>query len=362
MPHFPVVRLARESTKVCMVFDVSAKFKGVSLNDVIYQGPKLQGDLFEILLKFRKNPVALACDVSEMYLQIGLLKQDQPFHRFLWRQSQEDQPQIYEFNRLVFGVNASPFLAQFISQYNARKYESLYPLAANTVLTSTYMDDRLESVETIEKAIELYHQLRELWSIAGMNVKKWVSNSPEVLEKIPVEDRSSQIDLSYGELPSLKTLGVYWIAAEDMFTFCFHVPNKDMKITKRNFLKVIASIFDPLGLLAPFILIAKAIMQEIWISGLDWDDDICSETSHKIKSWLKDLDNVKNIKVYRCIQMNSNNGHKSDLSVHTFVDASSIAYGAVVYIKTSDDKNISVSIVAAKGRVAPLQSLSTPRL
>ena len=70
LPHFPVVRPDRTTTKTHIVFDASAKFKGVSLNDAIYQGPKLQRESTDVLLRFRKNPVALTCDISEMYLRI----------------------------------------------------------------------------------------------------------------------------------------------------------------------------------------------------------------------------------------------------------------------------------------------------
>ena len=67
-----------------MVFDASAKCKGVSLNDMIHQGPKLQNELFDVLLRFRRYPIAVVCDIAEMYLKIELNPDDRPFHRFLW--------------------------------------------------------------------------------------------------------------------------------------------------------------------------------------------------------------------------------------------------------------------------------------
>ena len=84
LPHFAVVRMDRPSTKTRIVFDASAKYCGVSLNDVIHQGPKLQQELFKVLIRFRKYPVALVCDVAEMYLRIEHYPQDRIFHRFLW--------------------------------------------------------------------------------------------------------------------------------------------------------------------------------------------------------------------------------------------------------------------------------------
>ena len=67
LPHFPVLRPDKPTTKTRIVFDASAKF-----SDIVLQGPKLQRDLFAVLLRFRRNPVALMCDIQEMYLQIKL--------------------------------------------------------------------------------------------------------------------------------------------------------------------------------------------------------------------------------------------------------------------------------------------------
>ena len=123
-----MVKQDRSTTKVRVVFDAATRYHGVSLNDVVFQGPKLQHDLFDVLLRFRRYPVAVMCDISEMYLRIELIPEDRPYHRFLWRDMNTDQrPTVYEFNRLVFGVNSSPFLAQLVSQNHAKLYENCYP-------------------------------------------------------------------------------------------------------------------------------------------------------------------------------------------------------------------------------------------
>ena len=68
LPHFPVLRPDKSTTKTHVVFDASAKFNDMSLNDIVPQGPKLQNELFEVLLRFRCDPLALMCDIKEMYL------------------------------------------------------------------------------------------------------------------------------------------------------------------------------------------------------------------------------------------------------------------------------------------------------
>ena len=99
LPNFPVLRPDKETTKVRIVFDASARYKDRSLNDLIHQGPKLQRDLFDVLLRFRRQPIALVCDIAEMYMRIGIAHEDKLFHRFLWRGIYQDhQPDVYQFD------------------------------------------------------------------------------------------------------------------------------------------------------------------------------------------------------------------------------------------------------------------------
>ena len=172
LPHFPILRPDKATTKTRIVFDASAKYEGMSLNDAIYQGPKLQRNLFDVLLRFRRKPVAVVCDIAEMYLRIGIAPEDKPYHRFLWRGIDKNrQPDIYEFDRVVFGVNSSPFQAQFVLQHHAKKLQDDFPIAAETILKATYMDDSMDSVSSEEQGIELHRQLSLLLTKAGMHAR-----------------------------------------------------------------------------------------------------------------------------------------------------------------------------------------------
>jgi hypothetical protein len=251
LPHFPVVRMDKTSTKVRIVFDCAAKMDGVSLNDTIHAGPKLQQELFDVLVRFRRGPVALACDIREMYLQVEIDEKDRPMFRILWRNCESDkEPEVYEFNRVVFGKNAAPMECQFVAQENARRNQSTHPMAAETILHSTYMDDSIDSVETEAEGIELYRQLDRLWSLAGMQARKWISNSPKVISATPEEDRATQLNLIDGDR-SVKTLGLSWESKEDVLSIATAGVPQDLTLTKRNVLKTIAAIFDPLGFVSP---------------------------------------------------------------------------------------------------------------
>ena len=360
LPHFPISRPDKVTTKTRIVFDASARHKGICLNDFIHKGPKLQLELTDVLLRFRKSPVAIVCDVAEMYLQIELKKEDRPFHRFLWRNMEDREADEYEFNRLVFGVNSCPFQAQLVTQRHAELAKDRLPLAADSVLKSTYMDDTLDSVPDVPTAIELYQQLSSLWRSAGMHARKWVSNSEEVISKIPEEDRATEINLNNEQMPIVKTLGITWKSAEDAFTFTTLDREFPQIHTKRSFLSSIASLFDPMGMLAPFVIRAKVLMQEIWLTGLDWDEKFPEEICKKVDTWFTELAGVGRILVPRCLSPSQT---IVDSSLHIFSDASADAYAAVAYLRTVSNTNIvTLRQVTSKSKVAPLKAISIPRL
>ena len=134
LPHFAVTRPDAATTKVRVVFDASAKCGDRSLN----AGPKLQRELPDILIHFRAKPVAMVADVAKTYVQIELGPEDRMYHRFLWRNLDDTQePTMYEYNCVVFGVNSSPFVAQMVSQQHARQLQQDFSRGAEPILKST---------------------------------------------------------------------------------------------------------------------------------------------------------------------------------------------------------------------------------
>ena len=361
LPHFPVVRQDKSTSKVRPVFDASAKYKGVSLNDVLHQGPKLQNDLINVLVRFRRSPIALVCDITEMYLQVHLQPADRSVHRFLWRDmNKNDPPKVYEFSRVVFGVNASPYLAQLVAQHNAKLNSDEFPRAAETVCESTYMDDSLDSVETVEEAIRLHHDLTTLWKRAGMTPKKWLSNSEEVLKVIPKDHCVANLDLEAQVLPVIKTLGISWESNSDQFTFVVHPSPDGFNWTKRSFLSRTSTFFDPLGLVSPFTIRARMILQAMWTAGLTWDQKLPVDLAKAASTWFRELPDLSGVKVPRSLKKSE---QVIDSQLHIFTDASQEAYGAVAYLRHEyQSGSTTVRFVMSKAKVTPLKSISVPRL
>ena len=361
LPHFPVIKEDRVTTKVRVVFDAASKHDGKSLNDTIWPGPKLQRELVDVLTRFRRAPVALSADISEMFLQVELQDKDRPFHRFLWRDFDTSrEPDVYEFQRLLFGNTASPFCSQYVLQTHAKTHASQFPEAASTIEDSMYVDDVLDSCETVESARHLRHQLSTLLAMAGFKLRKWSSNVPVVIEDIPKEDRLPTLELDKDNLPKTKTLGVMWEAERDVFTFQVQQPLVDNKPpTKRNVLSAISSLFDPLQFLAPFTVRAKVLMQEVWMAGIDWDDELPEDLKVKWERWVSELPQLSNVAVPRCLRR----PNPVDIELHLFSDASNDAFASVAYLVCRyQDSRPSSSLIASKCRVSPVKAMTIPRL
>ena len=250
--------------------------------------------------------------------------------------------------------------SQFVAQENARRKQDHYPLAAETVLKSTCMDDSIDSLENDEKGVELYRQLKALWGAANMQTRKWISNSPEVMEKIPAEERATEIVIDSGQDPITKTLGISWNSTKDEFTVTASPVSPGFQTTKRDILRQIATIFEPLGFVCPYALVIKILLQELWMRGYGWDDEVQDEIGNKIQGWFEHLKGLAEVKIPRCLR--SSEPVKSKRIV-TFVDAFPQAYGAAVYMRCEyHNAAITSRLIAAKSNVAPLTPMAVPRL
>ena len=182
-------------------------------------------------------------------------------------------------------------------QHHARKHQADYGRATETILKSTYMDDSMDSVLDEKQGIRLYRQLSCLLNKAGMNAHKCFFNSPTVLSEVPIQDKKSEVDLDQDQLLFTKTLGVWWPANEDLFTFREHVPGSNMLYKKWNFLKKIATLFDPIGFLAPFTICAKMLLQDMWTAGLEWDDELTEPLASCTRAWFVKLEKLTKVRI-----------------------------------------------------------------
>ncbi|XP_051155328.1 uncharacterized protein LOC127277923 [Leptopilina boulardi] len=322
-------------------------------------------------MRFRQYPVAIKGDIQDMFLRVKVRAEDQNAQSFLWRgMDRKNPPKEYVMTSLIFGSKSSPCSANYIKNTNAREFTNIMSEAVSAIINNTYMDDFLLSVISKTKATKIITQVSEINSKAGFHMHEWSSNSPDVLKSIEQDSTNSSVDLRLNSVEdkSDKVLGLRWDTNSDTFTFNLGLNKIPAKLlteakppTKREFLKIIMSIFDPLGFLSPFTVKSKILMQEIWISGINWDSPLADDERETWQSWLAELRQVGACSVQRCYLYSNENVKRTEL--HVFCDASKRAYAAVAYWRFEKaDGQIETSIIANKSRVAPLKPLSIPRL
>ncbi|KAL1447599.1 hypothetical protein WDU94_003635 [Cyamophila willieti] len=357
IPHFLIARPDKASSKLRCVFDASMKSSSSkSLNDLLFAGPTLYTDLFVVLLNFRLFPIVMVADIRKMFLQIKLNPDDWKYQKILWRFNPQDQLLSYNLTTVTFGLTCSPFLALRTVKQLAQDEADNFPLAANKVKTDLYMDDLATSVLDSQEACVLFKQMVGLFKAGGFTLTKWASNSQQVLQEIPKEDRLSEI-VQWDADSSVKILGLQWSADADIFYFKINIVAKPC--TKRNMLSLISRLFDPLGLLAPVILWAKQLIQQLWCLNLSWDE---TPPPHIVEDWdtfQSQLPMLSNLSFPRHLFVVEN----CTLQIFGFGDASIKGYGGVVYSRVVyPSGEIKVNLICAKSKVAPVKSQSIPRL
>ncbi|XP_011707941.1 PREDICTED: uncharacterized protein LOC105462788 [Wasmannia auropunctata] len=239
----------------------------------------------------------------------------------------------------------------------ANEFADQAPKIARVIRKDFYMDDLLTGTNSIDEAKEIIQGLSHILGTAGFKLRKWLSNEPSITANIPTKDKLPE-DVEFTDGKQMKTLGTYWRAQSDDITFKVK-ENMQTKITKRHILAEIAKIFDPLGILGPCNIIAKILMQKLWLYKLSWDESLPAELHEKWSAFRKQMQEINKIKIPRSVVGKD----CTSLQLHAFSDASLNAYGACVYIRSQDPEgNYQVSLLCAKSRVAPLQQQTIPRL
>ncbi|KAH9638575.1 hypothetical protein HF086_000976 [Spodoptera exigua] len=211
-----------------------------------------------------------------------------------------------------------------------------------------YMDDLLGGTNTINQARELQHQLIEMLKGAGMNLRKWSSNDPELLKDLSSDQLNSPFDFKCSE--SKKTLGLRWNPSTDTFSFQNPVQCRNQCVTKRQLLSEISKLFDPLGWLSPLSIRAKLLFQNAWSLKLSWDENVPQSIQDDWIHLRSDLNLIDQFIIPRYI------GNTNQLyQIHAFCDASDKAYACAVYVVSKDHKGECISRLAvAKTKLAPL--------
>ncbi|KAG1650917.1 Hydroxysteroid dehydrogenase-like protein 2 [Nymphon striatum] len=278
IPHHFV---PKKGNKIRIVYDCAAQVEGRSINTEVLQGPDLNNTLLGVLLRFRLYPFAAMGDIEAMYMQVKVPPSQRDLIRFLWCNSDGSNIKSYRMTSHIFGGVWSPAAALFALQHSS--FQSL------------------QQMETV------VNNVVEHLGGFGFNLRDILFNVSEV-------DRQSKISF-HG------ALGLKWHNSADMLSIVVKSEPSEPKleITKRSILSTVAGVFDPLGLTSPVVLKGRIILQEVVLSGVDWDEPLSSQIVKMWSLWLLDLQNLSKVEIPRCVF------YCQGSSLHNFVDANIVS-------------------------------------
>ncbi|XP_076230178.1 uncharacterized protein LOC143175315 [Nomia melanderi] len=352
LPHHAVIKEGSTTTKLRVVFDGSAKTStGISLNDTQRVGSTVQSELIDILLRFRTHKYVLSADIEKMYRQILVKPKKRCLQRILWRPNQDSPIETYELKTVTYGTASAPFLATRVLKQLGLDCAVEAPTVSTIIINDFYVDDLLTGAETMSELVQIKETLSDILGRAGLKLRKWATNSSTFSQHLDIKDKMSSAD------KNTKTLGLQWLPAKDELCFTT-TPSLHKRVTKRTILSQIAQIFDPLGLVSPVITNAKLIMQQLWQLQTNWDESVSQGLYDQWIEFVKELAFLNELKIPRRALIAT-----GKVELVGFSDASEKAYGACVYLRSSIRPGEWESrLLCSKSRVAPLKTITLPRL
>ncbi|XP_045541793.1 uncharacterized protein LOC106716081 isoform X1 [Papilio machaon] len=360
MPHHGVFREHSTTTKLRVVFDASAaSTTNVSLNELQMIGPPIQGDLMAILLRFRQYKYTACADIEKMYRQCLVDETQRDLQLILWRDDPSKPLDVYRLNTVTYGTASAPFLScRSLKQLG---YDCADPDVKRIIMEDFYVDDMITGHDDKFQLLQICEHITEVLHSGCFPLRKWLfnfdCNNAEFLDSKTSHLTSKPFHLE--ENVNAKTLGLGWCNIRDTFYFDTQLNNTSQKITKRYIMSIISQIFDPLGLLSCVTITVKVLLQRLWLLQIDWDDEVPSDIRHTWQAFVSALPTLRTLRIPR----HAIGDNPIYVELHVFSDASESAYGACVFVRTVNaDSTVACNLLCSKSKVAPLKSVSIPRL
>lgn len=375
--HLAVNNPKSTSTPVRIVFNSSQSFRGTSLNACLAKGPdSYLNNLLGILLRWREESIALVADIKKMYNSIFISEIEQHTHRFLWRNMEEREPDVYIIQRVNMGDKPAAAISSEAIYKTADLFKQDYPRVSELLKNSTYVDDIVESFPSYHSAIQTAEGTNTVLQKAGFKVKCWLL-SGDSEKRSELADNNAPSDETF----STQVLGVHWKPSRDVITFSTNLnfsPKKKGVYTKPNLteaqliqeipeiltrrivLEQTMKVYDPLGILCPFTIKAKQLLRETWTLKLDWDDQLPGIMREHWSNFFRQMFYLSNHEYPRCLKPE---GAVGSPVLVIFSDGSAMAYGFSAYVRWQlATGEFTCSLILAKCRIAPLKQLTIPQM
>ena len=278
LPLLAIVDLNRKSTKVRVCLDAKCKYKGISLNDALLKGKMDTNEILRVLIRFRLGKVAMMGDIQKMFWQILLHPENQKFHGVIWKGA------MYIFTSVCFGDNNnSPPIAEHSIRLIAFQNKDTHARARDVLINKRYMDGVIDANDCEDEIIRTKNEIGEVLGEYGFKIKEWFSNN------------------TAGEkVVDTKILGLKWNTTKDSLSVDIQLSEEAEKFTKRSILSKIASVWDPLGLYAAFLMKGRFVFQSVVRLKVHWDEEIRDvELKKKWKQWESQISDCSDVIVGR---------------------------------------------------------------
>ncbi|XP_060665442.1 uncharacterized protein LOC132797707 [Drosophila nasuta] len=244
---------------------------------------------------------------------------DRMFQLIVWRENPSEKLQIYQLNTVTYGTATAPFLAIRSLHELGVRHKETHPLGAKVVCNDFCVDDMLTGADDADTLKEICVQVSDILSSGGLQLAKWYSNHPTL-----INGNETDKVLSFNDTDSTKTLGMRWTPKSDIFRYHLDSSFTDLSPTKRTVLSVTARMFDPLGLLSPISIKARILLRELWQNHLAWDETIPMQMHTRWERFKENLRNLDKVSIPRYT-----NSSKAKIQIHGFADASTTLMAAV---------------------------------
>lgn len=332
LPHRAVMKETSETTKIRIVYDCGAKKRGgLSLNDCLKPGPSLLPKIIGLLLRFRWGKVGTVADLVKAFLQIKLHTGERDVTRFIWNGKE------YRSTCVLFGATSSPSILNCVIEHhleNLIEEGKFQNWVLKKLKDDTYVDDCITSLHEETKLANFWKESSEIFQLGSM-----------VLQKI----RSSVEGVGEKNLVGKKVVGLPWNEEKDVLSV--EVPEIGSVLrTKRAVASFLGKVYDPLGILSPFLTPLKIALQEIWKQGLTWDEPFSKTLQDQVLHAVQYFMCSKGIEFPRWIGANQD---LSAVSLHVFMDSSQRIYAGTIYVRVEKETGAVCSLLVAKAKLIP---------
>ena len=366
------------STPVRIVWDSSQEYRGVSMNSILLKGPDVLNPIRAVLLRFREGLYAAIGDISKMYNSVWLEEREVHLHRFLWRDSPEEEIGDYAVVRVNMGDRPAGCIAQVAMRETAGLPQFNNMVDEKSVIEdNAYVDDLFCSNNDSQRLDEILEGVKTILATGGFHLKPWVRSGQSGRQETGASKRDTILLPNQMREEDNKALGVGYHVQEDAFFLMvainFSARKRKMRtglnltvdevetetpdpLTRRELLSQVAGLYDPLGLATPLkqkgvILVRRAFQEAGSLTKDTWDKPLSDELRGKAIELFKEYAQLSSVMFPRSI---TPPGWVEKPWGITFSDGSSDSYGAVLYLRWRTSNGVEVRLVESKAKLTPL--------